>query len=126
MYDLLREATLPLHQKSEVIFLASQVVREHHWNLLDDRIVTAALRAEKNPLGNYLSIDVELKQFERIVLVDGTREYVEKLPLHAAQNAARPYKTLGRPETLIYFAQSLPSQPAIARGPYPDSFRSWK
>lgn len=126
MDDLLWEAAAPLLQEGEVILPASEVVRKHHWNLLDYGKVAATLRAEQDAVDDHLSIHVEFKQLEWIVLVDRARKYVEELPLHAAQTPCPSYKTLGEPETLIYGTQGLPTQPAIACGTYPDSFRPWK
>jgi hypothetical protein len=126
MDDLFWEAAVPLLQEGEVVFPASEVVRKHHRNLLDHGKIAATLRAEQDAVDNHLSIYVEFKQFEWIMLVDWARKYVEELPLHAAQTPYLSYKTLGEPKTLIYCTQSLSTQPAIARGSYPDSFRPWK
>ncbi len=76
MENLLREAATPLLQEGEVLLLVSEVVREHHRNLLDYGIVTAALRAQQDAVNDYISACVELKELDWIVLVYRAGEYV--------------------------------------------------
>ena len=85
VYDLLRKAVFPLLEKGEVVLPASEVVREHHWNLFNDGVVARAFRAKKDPLDYHFSVDVELDQLEWIVFIDWAGEYFQELPLHAAQ-----------------------------------------
>jgi len=80
--DLLRKAILPLPEKGEVLLLAPEIIRKHNRDLLDYRIVAVTFRAEKDPLDDHFSVDVEFEKLERIVLVDRACEDVKELPLH--------------------------------------------
>src|SRR5689334_4134452 len=89
----LRQLLLPSLEKREVLILAPQVVREHHGYLVDYRIISPAFRAEEHPVDYYLPVSVELHQLEGIVLVDGTGQDIEELPLHTCSRVSAQYKS---------------------------------
>src|SRR5437870_3150078 len=87
----------PPVQELEVLLPVPQPVRKHHRDLVDYRVESLALPAEKDTVDNYLVLQFELHQLERISLIDRARKYVEKLSLHRSPENFDALKSLGEP-----------------------------
>lgn len=80
----LRNPAFPLLEEGQVLLPVPKAVGKHNGDLVDDGVVSPAFAAQENALDDQLVFRGELKELERIVLVYGTGENVEELPLHTA------------------------------------------
>ena len=71
-HNLFRKFFFVLFEKFEIFLCIAEVVRQHDWYLVNNRIVSAALHTKQSPVNYNFVFRAHFKKFQRIVFVNGT------------------------------------------------------